>query len=210
MLLLSVYRAAPDGRVSCLRVEIPSMNPTRRFTRRSLGYLALALLACRHPAAAAVGGTDTILAPQRRTQWNPGIPGGIPSMTTICATINAPTSGNGTTDATAAIQSAISACPPGQVVLLPAGTYATSSTLNIDRGIVLRAAGPALSKIKLAPVAGAPVVFIGLWSSYAAPVAVTPPLAKGATAPPARNGPRVEAGRRPPAHPPRRLSHAAR
>ncbi len=170
------------------------MNPTRRFTRRSLGYLALALLACRHPAAAAVGGTDTILAPQRRTQWNPGIPGGIPSMTTICATINAATYGNGTTDATAAIQSAISACPPGQVVLLPAGTYATSSTLNIDHGIVLRGAGPALTKIKLAPVAGAPVLFIGLWSSYAAPVAVTADVAKGATSLTVANGSSFAAG----------------
>src|SRR5258708_31448457 len=106
MLLLSVYPAAPDGRVSCLRVEIPSMNPTRRFTRRSLGYLALALLACRHPAAAAVGGTDTILPPQRRTQWNPGIPGGIPCMTAILPTFDAVTSGNDPTYVPSPVQAA--------------------------------------------------------------------------------------------------------
>src|SRR5260370_30776507 len=151
-------------------------------------------------ATAAVDAPGSVIPLARRTTWNPGIPGGIPSMTTICATINAATYGNGTTDATAAIQSAISACPPGQVVLLPAGTYATSSTLNIDRGIVLRGAGPALSKIKLAPVAGAPVVFIGLWSSYAAPVAVTADVAKGATSLTVAHGSSLAAGATPHPH----------
>jgi len=148
---------------------------------RVLGGLALVLLACRHPAPAAVGTSDTILPQERRTTWNPGIPGGIPARSTICATISAAAFGDGTTDATSAIQSAIGACPAGQVVYLPAGTYATTSTLNIDRGVVLRGAGPALTRIKLAPAAGAPVVFVGLWSSYAAPVAVTGDVPKGAT-----------------------------
>jgi hypothetical protein len=132
-------------------------------------------------ATAVVDAPGTIIPSARRTIWNPGIAGGIPSRTTICAPINAATYGNGTTDATAAIQSAINGCPAGQVVYLPAGTYATTSTLNIDHGIVLRGAGPALTKIKLAPAAGAPVIFVGLWSSYAAPVAVTADVAKGAT-----------------------------
>src|SRR5260370_22764232 len=151
-------------------------------------------------AAAAVDAPGSVIPLARRTTWNPGIPGGIPTLTTICATINAATYGNGTTDATAAIQSAISACPPGQVVFLPAGTYATSSTLNIDRGIVLRGAGPALSKIKLAPVAGAPVVFIGLRSSYAAPVAVTADVAKGATSLTVAHGSSLAAGATPHPH----------
>jgi len=132
-------------------------------------------------ATVAVEAPGNVIPLARRTTWNPGIPGGIPSKTTICATVNAATFGNGTTDATSAIQSAINGCPAGQVVFLPAGTYATSSTLNLDHGVVLRGAGPTLTKIKLAPVAGAPVVFIGLWSSYAAPVAVTANVAKGAS-----------------------------
>jgi len=164
--------------------------------RRSLGYLALALLACKHPAATAAGGTDTtgIMAQERRTTWNPGIAGGIPSRTTICATINAATYGNGTTDATAAIQSAITGCPAGQVVYLPAGTYATTATLGIDHGVVLRGAGPALTKIKLDPTKGLTAIFIGLWSSYAPPVAVTADVAKGATSLTVANGSTFVAG----------------
>ncbi len=153
----------------------------RRFARGVLGYLALVLLACKHPAATPAGGTETILPPERRTQWQPGIPGGIPDRTTICATIDATNYGNGTTDATSAIQSAINGCPEGQVVYLPAGTYATTTTLAIDRGIVLRGAGPTLTKIQLAPSAGAPVVFLGRQSDFAPPVAVTADVAKGTT-----------------------------
>ena len=62
-------------------------------------------------------------APERRTTWNPGIPGGIPARTTVCATIHASTYGNGTIDATAGIQAAIDACPVGQVVQLSAGNF---------------------------------------------------------------------------------------
>ena len=153
----------------------------RRLTQRRLGYLALVLLACKPPAATAVDTSGEVIPPSRRTTWNPGIPGGIPSRTTICATINAATYGNGSTDATAAIQSAIKGCPAGQVVYLPAGTYATSTTLGIDRGIVLRGAGPSRTKIRLKPVEKAPVVLLGLWSKPAAPVGVTADVAKGAT-----------------------------
>ena len=68
----------------------------------ALGFLAHAL-----PAAA------DIMPTERRTTWNPGIPGGIPARTTVCATVNASTYGNGTVDATAGIQAAINACPDG-------------------------------------------------------------------------------------------------
>ena len=50
------------------------------------------------------------------------MPEGIPERQTICATINSGVYGNGVTDATAAIQTAIDACPDGQVVYLPQGT----------------------------------------------------------------------------------------
>src|SRR6266404_5845730 len=99
--------------------------PPMRLARLSpwiLGGLALVLLACRHPAPAAAGTADTILPQERRTTWNPGIPGGIPGRPTLCATLSAAAFGDGTTDATSAIQSAIGACPAGQVVYLPART----------------------------------------------------------------------------------------
>jgi hypothetical protein len=89
-----------------------------------------------------------IIPPDRRIDWSPaGIPGGIPNRTTICATINAATYGNGITDATAAIQKAIDSCPANQVVYLPAGTYIVSSPpnfetiLNMRSNVTLRGAG---------------------------------------------------------------------
>jgi hypothetical protein len=47
----------------------------------------------------------------RRMVWNPGIPGGIPQRTTICATANAASYGNDSTDATAYLQGLIDNCP---------------------------------------------------------------------------------------------------
>ncbi len=80
----------------------------------------------------------------RRINWNPGISGGIPNFTTICANVkNAPYNaiGDGVTDDTSAIQNAINACPERQVVFIPAGTYKLSDQLNISKGIVLRGDG---------------------------------------------------------------------
>ncbi|HEX9308165.1 MAG TPA: glycosyl hydrolase family 28-related protein, partial [Anaeromyxobacter sp.] len=82
-----------------------------------------------------------IIPGNRTTTWKPGIPGGVPTRTTVCATISAATYGNGTTDATAAIQSAINACPANQVVSLPAGTYRLSNVIVLNRPVVLRGAG---------------------------------------------------------------------
>jgi hypothetical protein len=51
----------------------------------------------------------SILPPDRRTTWRPGIPGGVPHYGAIHTTIDAATFGNGTTDATAAVNGAIQA-----------------------------------------------------------------------------------------------------
>jgi hypothetical protein len=83
------------------------------------------------------------LPPERRIDWTlAGIPGGIPVRKTVCATVDAGTYGQGTTDATTAIQSALDACPPGEVVVLPPGTYATSDTIHLRTDRTLRGGGP--------------------------------------------------------------------
>ena len=66
--------------------------------------------------------------------------GGIPNRTTVCATVSP--LGGGQND-TAHIQSAIEACPLGQVVSLSAGTFtiAEGSHVQLDRGVTLRGAG---------------------------------------------------------------------
>ena len=147
-------------------------------------------------ASVNVGTSSNIIAPDRRTSWNPGIPGGIPSRTTLCATLNAATYGNGTTDATSAIQAAINACPEGQVVYLPAGTYRVTSNLTIAKGIVLRGDGPTLTKIRASLAAGsvAVIYMANLWPTYGSAVNVTADVPKDATSVPVANGSAFAAG----------------
>lgn len=84
-----------------------------------------------------------IIPADRRVDWRAaGVPGGIPDRTTLCATIDATLYGNGTTDATATIQTAIDACPAGQVVYLPEGRYYLAGQVNLTKSdITLRGAG---------------------------------------------------------------------
>ncbi len=90
-----------------------------------------------------------ILPAERRIDWShSGIPGGIPERTLVCATINSAVYGNGSTDATAAIQSALDNCPDSQVVYLPAGTYMISSTIHLNDYDTLRGAGPEVTILK--------------------------------------------------------------
>ena len=89
--------------------------------------------------------TSGLLPADRMTVWNPGVAGGIPSRSTVCATVNAATYGNGAQDATDGIQSAIDACPAGQVVQLSAGTFTIGTTggfILVNKAITLRGAGP--------------------------------------------------------------------
>src|ERR1700730_2777705 len=79
-----------------------------------------------------------IIDPSRAIDWStPGIVGGIPSRTTICATLNPGASSS-------TISTAIAACPAGQVVFLNAGTYTISSGINFGarNNVTLRGAGP--------------------------------------------------------------------
>jgi len=82
-----------------------------------------------------------LVDPSRVTRWQPGIPGGIPSRTTICATIHASDFGHGATDSTQAVQKAIDDCPPNQVVVLSEGSFLWNSTVRLDKGITVRGAG---------------------------------------------------------------------
>jgi hypothetical protein len=94
-----------------------------------------------------------ILAPTRATDWSyAGIPGGIPSRTTICANVL-------TSDSTAAIQAKINACATGQVVLFPAGSWTLATALYANKGIVLRGAGP--TQTFLTSGSGHSAIFLG-------------------------------------------------
>jgi hypothetical protein len=88
--------------------------------------------------------TTNLLPSSRQIDWTQsGIPGGIPNRTNIHATIQAGSYGNGSADATSAIQSALDSCPAGEVVLLSPGTFLTKRSLTIPSNVTLRGAGPA-------------------------------------------------------------------
>lgn len=158
--------------------------------RRTLVCLNLsALFSAALPAAA------QILPPDRLTTWSPGVTGGVPVRTTICANLNAATYGNGSQEASGAIQAAIDACPAGQVVQLSAGTFRMNARYALLwKGVTLRGAGPGATT--LAKTNGAtpgsptatdpqPVVIIGptRWPSpdESTDVLLTADAVKGAT-----------------------------
>ena len=93
--------------------------------------------------------SQEIIPADRRIDWsNTGIPGGIPNRTIICEIIDSALYGNGITDATVVIQTAIDNCPDGQVVYLPPGIYIISDTIHLDDYDTLRGAGPGITILK--------------------------------------------------------------
>jgi len=142
--------------------------------------------------------TTDVIPAARRTVWNPGIPGGIPSRTTLCATVTpAYASANGqavfntdgTGDAQPAIQYALSHCAANQVVFLPAGTYRLNSGLQISRSnITLRGAGATQTKLRLYNGNDWVIAVFPGWPSYSSFINVTADVPKGATTIPVANG----------------------
>jgi len=121
----------------------------------------LAALAAAASASAEESGF-TLIPAERLTTWNPGIPGGVPVRTTVCAKVEAATYGNGTQDATAGIQAALDACRVGQVVQLSAGDFKITSALRITKGIVLRGLGPGQTKLKMPAGTNANLITVGI------------------------------------------------
>ncbi len=129
----------------------------------------------------------SIVPADRRVDWSlAGIPGGIPGRTQVFRSIDATTYGDGSTDATKAIQEAIDSAPAGQVVHLPAGTYVTRDTIHLRSDKTLRGAGQGKTIIRYQGQGGRSVLDLrgqsyndiwGLKRSYA----VTGGTTKGST-----------------------------
>ena len=131
-----------------------------------LAILSLCAVGCQGgDATPPVGapGKAVIIPADRLTTWSPGISGGIPARTTVCATVNASAYGNGAQDASTGIQAAINSCPIGEVVQLSAGDFLidVGAQIRLNRGIVLRGAGPTATRLKKTPASAAPVILIG-------------------------------------------------
>lgn len=120
-----------------------------------------------------------VIPAERRADWHPGIEGGIPARTTVCADVQADYGavGDGTTNDAPAFQAAIAACPEGQVVFIPAGTYRLDDSLLIEKGIVLRGEGPAHTRLLFygaASTSNRGYIHLGdLWDNPAGYTAVT-------------------------------------
>jgi hypothetical protein len=115
--------------------------------KQRFGIICITGILCFLPFSV-FASTDLIPA-DRQIDWTyAGIPGGIPNRTTICQTIDPAKYGNGTTDATTVIQTAINNCPDDQVVYLQPGTFNITKTLNMGRHHTLRGAGPKLTILK--------------------------------------------------------------
>jgi hypothetical protein len=125
---------------------------TAPATEGSYHVVATSVADTTRNAVASIGVTSSNFIPaDRRTTWTPGMMtvGGIPNRTTVCATVQASTYGNGAQDATAGIQAAIAACPAGQVLQLSAGTFTINNDLILlDKGITLRGAGAGVTILK--------------------------------------------------------------
>jgi hypothetical protein len=117
---------------------------------RAGGRLSTLLFVCLLVAASAGTSQAEIVPSNRRINWQPGVPGGIPDRSTICANVvtGFGARGDGVNNDAPAIQNAINACPAGQVVFVPAGTYRLDSQLTIGKGVVLRGAGADLTELK--------------------------------------------------------------
>ncbi len=83
------------------------------------------------------------LPASRVVNWSTaGVIGGIPTRSTIYKTLQASTYGNGSTDASSAINSALSSCPAGEVVLLSSGTFEIANPIKVPSSVTLRGSGP--------------------------------------------------------------------
>jgi hypothetical protein len=133
----SVQEGAQGGTVD------PSGNYTAPSTIGTYHVVATSVADPSKSGAGAVTVTDLVALSDRGTVWNPGMMavGGIPARTTICATVNASSYGNGSQEASAGIQAALDACPAGQVVQLSAGTFLVNNYLLVHTPITLRGAG---------------------------------------------------------------------
>jgi hypothetical protein len=173
---------AVTGAVLAGAVALPAARHMAAGSRDTSAAAAVASAAPTRTAQA--GAVADVMPPERRTSWNPGIPGGIPARDTVCATVEAAQFGSGSSDATGGIQAALDACPAGQVVRLSAGEFLVNGEfpITINKPVVLRGAGPAATRLRKTSSAANPLILIGeRWPHEAASVNLSADAPKGAT-----------------------------
>jgi hypothetical protein len=160
-----------------------------QFIRFPLAFLLLGNLSLK----------GQIIPSSRTVQWSPGLSfrGGIPSRTSLINVKNPPyrAKGDGKTDDTAAIQAALNAAQPNQVVYLPASTYLISKTVYMNNAnISIRGDGPTSTIIKYKGESGDIIQVVPWLSGFASPIAITSACAKGSTHITLANASRIRVG----------------
>jgi hypothetical protein len=129
-----------DPCLSRLPARIASADERAQMGRKHLLVLPVVLIWLS--ALVFAQNWSGIIDPSRAIDWSsPGVAGGIPSRSTVCASLS-----SGST--VSQINSALANCPSGQVVLLGPGVYNTSGgTITIPSNVTLRGSGPSGSKM---------------------------------------------------------------
>ena len=153
--------------------------------RQTHSLLRLLLMVLYFSVASLAQNWTGILNPTRAIDWTQsGIPGGIPTNQTQCgATILAATYGNGSSDASAAVQSALNACGGSagsqKYVLLGAGTFRMNSGVKVPSYTTLRGSGAQQTILNMQNSSGIDVG-TGNWQAY--PNTATVAINSGSTA----------------------------
>ena len=105
------------------------------------------LLNTIHLIAAFTLTAQEIIPTDRRIDWNPGVPGGIPDYPVGVNVVDFGAVSDGMTDNFSAFQSAIDVCASGQAVYVPEGDYRLNNGIRITKDVVLRGAGPTQTRL---------------------------------------------------------------
>ena len=128
--------------------NVPAVAASEASNRQNVATL----LTAQSPRSAYAGDVSAVgqgIPNDRKIDWSEaGRPGGIPERTIVCVTIDSAVYGNGTTNATTAIQNAINSCPDGQLVYLPPGIYLIDGTIHLYDNDTLRGAGTGRTILK--------------------------------------------------------------
>jgi hypothetical protein len=159
-------------------------NQTLPIELRRLAAAIICITSFWSPASHA-----ELLPANRRADWTPGVtvgvPGGIPNRTKLVDVTTSPYNADktGASNASNAIQAAIDAAAPNDVIYLPAGTYRIESTLTPKNDVTVRGAGVGLTTLKPfgdALAFSARFSSNGFWDASTYPI-VTAGATKGST-----------------------------
>jgi hypothetical protein len=95
-----------------------------------------------------------ILPPEHSINWQPGLPEAIPDYPVSKNVRDFGAMGDGNTNDTQAIQTAINAAPDGTAVLVPEGVYLITASIQIQSSVVLRGEGHQKTTLRLSGGSG--------------------------------------------------------